>query len=352
MALLQALIALISRSAGKIFSALFGWAVGALFGETTKKDRTKLSVVVAAAAAWPLLVLGVIAPKVAALVIAFVPIPRRVPSGWIRIAWVVLALIVPFVVGRVFAKRGRTGAWMQETGLKKHLRGFPITLGVAGAFLVVLVVTPFRKLTAMIRGLRDEQIALLVPPHCYHAVADQVGGVLGGHGFRLQRREASLAMRAPTAILRYFGGAALRGFIPDRLEVFESPDLLVVLHPNGITLRGKEKVTARAHGLLSEALTRCDVLQTMDPAAQALEKQIRDVWRVYDENPERHAGSRVLAARLREIAGDLAVLPVDYVDWQILYRQALQLSRALAGEPQLLAHLAPKVRPTGARRSA
>ena len=58
MAILQALISYLSRSAGKALNAIFGWAVVALFGQTSQKEQTVLSAVVAAAAAWPLLLLG------------------------------------------------------------------------------------------------------------------------------------------------------------------------------------------------------------------------------------------------------------------------------------------------------
>lgn len=346
MALFQALLALLGRSLGRILRALFGWAVGALFGEVTKRQRTLLSALVAAAALWPVLVLGIIAPKIAAFVVAFVPIPRETPSGWIRLGWIVLALLVPFVVSRVFATRGRSATANEPASvLRRWLRGFPITLGVAGAFLVVLVITPFRKMGALLRGLREDQIPLQIAPENYHSVADEVGRVLGGHGYHLRRVPASLPVRAPMAILAFFGGTALRGFIPDRLDVFVSPELTVIVNPNGVTLRGKEKTIARAHGLLSEALTGCDVLQTMDPAAQAVEREIRSVWRVLDENPERHHGSPVLEKRVCDIAREIATLPLDTVDWQILYRQTLQLSRAIAGQPQLLAFNAPKLRP-------
>ena len=94
MVLLQAIISLLSRSAGKIFGAMFGWAVSALFGRTTPRERTVLSVVVAAAAAWPILLLGVAAPKVATLLVAFVPVARSAPSGPLRIVWIALALLL------------------------------------------------------------------------------------------------------------------------------------------------------------------------------------------------------------------------------------------------------------------
>ena len=105
MALLQALLALITKSAGKILNAIFGWAVHALFGKTTARDQTLLSGLVGAAVAWPLLVIGIVAPKVAALVLAFVPLPHAVPSWIVRLVWTGLALLVPIALGLALAAR-------------------------------------------------------------------------------------------------------------------------------------------------------------------------------------------------------------------------------------------------------
>src|SRR6185369_7069554 len=103
MALLQAIISLISRSAGKILNAIFGWAVVALFGRTSPRQQTMLSRLVAAAALWPLLLVGIVLPRVATLVLAFVPLSHRVPSWIIRVVWLALALAVPLAVGSVVA---------------------------------------------------------------------------------------------------------------------------------------------------------------------------------------------------------------------------------------------------------
>src|SRR5512144_404592 len=105
MALLQALFAFISRSAGKILNAIFGWAVVALFGRSSPKQQMMLTAVVASAALWPLLLLGVAMPKLAALVLAFVPIPHSVPSWIVRLVWIALALAVPLVVGAAVAAK-------------------------------------------------------------------------------------------------------------------------------------------------------------------------------------------------------------------------------------------------------
>jgi len=106
-AILQAIFALISRSLGSILSALFGWAVVALFGPTSPREKVWLSALVGAAAAWPLLILGVIWPRLAVMALAFVPLPQWIPGWLIRSVWIGLAIIVPFALGAVVAGRSR-----------------------------------------------------------------------------------------------------------------------------------------------------------------------------------------------------------------------------------------------------
>src|SRR3954470_18155964 len=106
MGILQGLFAWLRKSAGKLVQAIFGWAVRALFGTPQEGEKTMLSIVVGAAAVWPLLLVGIPFPKVAAFVIAFVPIPKWVESGWIRAIWIVAAVAVPVGVGAALAKRG------------------------------------------------------------------------------------------------------------------------------------------------------------------------------------------------------------------------------------------------------
>ena len=81
MALIQAILSLISRSVGKILTALFDWAVVALFGRVSGRRRMLLSGLVASAAAWPLLLIGVAAPKAAALPCCAANSPSRAKRG-------------------------------------------------------------------------------------------------------------------------------------------------------------------------------------------------------------------------------------------------------------------------------
>src|ERR1043165_6622854 len=126
MAVLQALISWIGRSAGKVVNAIFGWAVVALFGRTSQRQMTLLSVLVAMAALWPLLVVGIAVPRAASFLIAMVPGVEAAPDRVLRFLWIALAVIVPMIVGIAVATKRAPGV-SAEPFVKRLLRGYPVT---------------------------------------------------------------------------------------------------------------------------------------------------------------------------------------------------------------------------------
>jgi hypothetical protein len=340
MALLQALLALISKSAGKILNALFGWAVRALFGQTSAREQTFLSVVVAAAVAWPILLVGIAAPKIAALLLAFVPIPHAVPAWAVRIVWVVLALLIPFAVGisvATKAPRSDLKDSPKNSRVLTVLRGFPITVGLAAAFIVMFVSVPVMRLAALVRRRRSADVPLITNEAAYHQVAATLCEVLNRHGFSLRPASPGWWVAAPIRILTWLGGDAFRSYVPTQLEHFVSRDLELSLYPSGLLLRGKAKSVTWAHGLIAESVVHTEGLQTVDPKAQALEKRLRRVWKTYDTAPAQIVGSdENLVQTLEQISGELGKLEVDFDDWQVLYRQILQVGRAIHGQRQLM----------------
>jgi hypothetical protein len=349
MAIVQAILALLTRSLGRIVSALFGWAVVALFGHTSGREKLWLSVLVGAAAAWPILLLGIAVPRVAALVLAFVPLSGSVPDWAIRAVWLGLALTVPFALGVAVAARSRgvgppvpgappapATSPMAEPALVRLLRGVPITIAVAIAFMIVFVTVPWQRVVSLVTRRVDVQVPLVTDSAAYAVVAAAVERVLDRHGFPVDAAEAPWWVSAPSRILLWLGGPAFRDYVPRRLAYFRGDRLEVALYPSGLLVRGPAQETAWAHGVLVEALSEAPAYQTFDPGAQDVERQIRSVWRVFRENPGAHRDSRWLEARLGEIARAIRALPVDYDEWQIVYRQALQLGRALHGQSQLL----------------
>ena len=335
MAILQALLALITKSAGKILNAIFGWAVHALFGKTTSRDQTLLSALVGAAVAWPLLVVGIAAPKIAALVLAFVPLPRSVPSWIVRLVWFVLALAVPIALGLTLGAR-RPAQAPKEPYVDRVLRGFPITLGLALAFLIMFVSVPVMRLVSIVRRQKTADVPLVTDVAAYHDVAGRVVEALNRHGLGLRAGEPSWWVKAPTRILAWFGGAAFSAFVPSRIEHFTAPGLELSFYTSGILVRGVGPRVIWAHGLIAETAVHSNGLETMAAPAQDIERQIRRLWKVVDDAPEAHVNAAPLLARVREIAHDLGTIDVDYDEWSVLYRQLLQVERAVRGERQLL----------------
>ncbi|HKQ62418.1 MAG TPA: phage holin family protein [Candidatus Polarisedimenticolaceae bacterium] len=341
MAFIQAIIAFIGRTVGKILSSLLDWAVVSLFGRVTGNRKLFLWGMMAAAAAWPILLLGVVAPKAALFFLAFVPLSSTVPRGLVRTIWLALALLVPIAVGVTVARQSPTG---REEGLGKSLlRGFPITAGLAAAFMVLLVTVPILRLASMARGRHDTYVPLVTSPESYHVAAKVVVTTLERHGIELASVEPPWCAALPSHILQTLGQGAFKGYIADQSAYFRNEELEAILYPNALLLRGASVISARAHALVVEALTgHPDMFQTVASDAQEIERQIQRVWSTYRLNPEAHAKAGPLLSRFDEIAIEIARCPLPFDDWQVVHRQLLQLGRALDGQRQVLETSLPK----------
>jgi hypothetical protein len=325
MVIVQGILELLRRSLGRVFQSIFGWSVHVLFGAVAREEKTLLAAAVAAAATWPVLAVGSVFPRAAAFVLAFVPLPRSVPAGLLRAGWIVLALAVPLFVGWVVQKRSADGY-----SLRRILSGFPITLGIAAAFLVAFFVVPVQKLAALVRGEKADFVPLIVEEPHRDAVGGALRKALAAAGLALKERVAPRLQRVISAILRATSVAAGRGdAAPPRY--YGSERLSVTIHPNGVDLRGRPSAVLLAHAVIAERATELPTLQTTDPEAQELESRIRRCWA---GRPEAPAGSR--RRELRSLARELPLLDCPFEEWEIVYRQVLQLHLALAGEAQLL----------------
>jgi hypothetical protein len=336
MAIIQGIVSLISRSVGKIFSALFDWAVVALFGRVSGQSKVWLSALMAAAAAWPILVVGALVPRIAALVVALVPLSGTVSSNAMRAIWIALALLVPVAVGVVLRIQAppdrRRCSWIGTVA-----RGFPITLALSSAFAVLLVTVPALRVASAVRGRQDVHVPLVTTTDSYDRAAQLTEATLRRRGFPVEAARPPWWSALPSKLVHSVGRSALASYVPEHTAYFRGGELEVVLYPNALLLRGPVDETARAHGVLVEALTgRPGILQTTSGEAQDIERQIQRVWTIYREQPEAHRNAWSLSSRLDEIGADLAGRAVAFDEWQVIYRQLLQLDRALGGDPQII----------------
>jgi hypothetical protein len=334
MAILQALFVLITRSAGKVVNAMFGWAVQALFGRRSSREQTVLSCLVGLAVAWPVLLVGLVAHSIATLVLAFVHVPRSTPATAVRIVWLSLAVAIPAAVGLVAALRAPPGS-PPEPFVKRVLRGYPITAGLASAFILMFVSVPLMRFAALVRGRTSANVPLVTDARAYREVAGALRDVLERHGLELRRSPPGWWVRAPMQLLLWVGGETFRSTIPREVENFTSATLTLSLYPSGALLRGSPRHVATAQALIAEAIIETNGLETVDPAAQNLEREIHDLWKAQILGGRGNAigASRSNVARLmRELSG----LDLEFEQWRALYRQILQVDRTLRGDSQLM----------------
>jgi hypothetical protein len=160
------------------------------------------------------------------------------------------------------------------------------------------------------------------------------------HGIELRSADPPWYMTAPGSMLKKIGGRAFANFVGARPEYRVSPELEVNLNPNELLLRGKDPALLRAQAVSQEVMAPRCIFATMDIRAQDLERQIKRVWRVYHERPGEHRAASTLIARRDDIARELSRSDVPFDEWQIVYRELLQLDRALRGDGALMVRVA------------
>src|SRR3954468_1427601 len=335
MAILQALISYLGKSAGKVLNAVFGWAVIALFGQPSPKEQTLLSGVVAAAAAWPILLLGVIVPRIALLVVAFIPVLKSGPTVWIRLVWIALAIVVPILVGIVVAKRGNPDT-MPEPGWKRLLRGFPVTLALACAFLLMLVVAPILRLVTVLRRKEIVRMPALMDKGITAVTMAALAEELERQGFALRAAKAPWYQTAPAMILLKIGGRPFQAVVSKNVEYRRNEELELTVLPNETILRGKPDAVSHARATCAEVYGPRPIVQTYDPHARELEAHAKRVWSIYLEQPGAHRRNAVLQDRVTALAAELSRHNLPWDEWQIVYRLLLQVDRALRGSEPML----------------
>jgi hypothetical protein len=95
MAVLQALIAALTRSAGKLLDTVFAWATVLLFGRVSEDRQIYLSAIAFGSVIWIVTLAGVALPAFAAFLLSFVTLPAWVDKTWIRLAMLAAVVILP-----------------------------------------------------------------------------------------------------------------------------------------------------------------------------------------------------------------------------------------------------------------
>ena len=319
MAILAPLLAFVGRFVGKFLNLAFSWASVMLFGRVPASKQLLLSGISLGAIAWIAVLIGLVVPAVGTFLLAFVPLPDWVDEGWVRLTMLILALVLPLLLGLgglFLAEAGDRPTGIGQVGAV--LRGYPYAAVLSLVLLTMLVVAPVRKVRSILKRWEDEHMPVLIQPGGYEEVATDLERALDGAGLEIGRGRAPWILEMPSRVLAAVGGGSVKRLVPDRLFVLQNRSLEVTLHPADVVMSGRREYVARARAAIATRMTFTAAYMTSAKESQ----QVEDVLRAI---AERRAPGGALAA----VDDRLAKLTIPHDEWEVLYRQRLQVERDL-----------------------
>lgn len=319
MAVIAPLLAFVGRFIGKFLNMAFSWASVMLFGRVPGSKQLLLSGISLGAIAWIAVLLGVAVPSVGTFLLAFVPLPDRVDEGWVRLAMLIAAVLLPLLIGI-------GGLFLLEPGdrpkglglLTAVLRGYPYAAVLALVLITMLIVAPIRKVRSLIKRWEDEHMPILIQPGGYDEVATDLERALDAAGLEIGRGRAPWILELPSRLLAAVGGSSVRRLVPDKLFVLKNRRLEVTLHPSDVVMSGRREYVARARAAIATRMTFTAAYMTSAKESQ----QVEDVLRALAEG-------RAPGGALAAVDERLASLTIPHDEWEVLYRQRLQVERDL-----------------------
>jgi hypothetical protein len=362
MAILATLFGMLGRFAGKLLTTTLGWASVLLFGRVPQDRQVVLALVTFGSVLWAVAVLGVVLPYVGAFLLAAVPVPDLIGESWVRLAMLIAALVLPAVVGAASilvvepARRARGRARIEQV-----LRGYLLSPALAITLLQLAAVGVARFLHHLVLRWSEAHVPIVVRPGGYERVLVDLERALDDAGLDVERRAAPVILALPGRMLGAIAGPGIRSLVPDRLMELRGVGLEVGLYPSDIAIAGDKLGVARARAAIASRLTATAASLTTSAEAQEIEARLERLSAARVAGGTPGAGSTRAAGadgaltatdvgmtaagtghlgrpvdplvELRAIDEALAMLLVPHDEWEVLYRQRLQIERdILAGD--------------------
>jgi len=340
MAILAGLFAFGSRFVGKILTTALGWASTLLFGRVPASRQYLLLGITFGSVIWIVLLVGVLVPDVGAFLLVFVPDQDFVSEDVLRLIMLTGALVVPGVIGALtlmLSPGDRSAKLVAES----VARGYPLTVLLSVLLIFLAGLAIFRKAQSLARRWTDAHVPLVIQPGKYDEVAADLDRALAAAGLEVEPTNAPAAMSKPATWLAAVAGGSSASLVPEKMIKLDGKDLDILIYPMDLLISGKPALVARARAAMASRLTTSAAHLTVSAEAQAIEDRLTALGRAPEgelDRPRRFDDAA--AAELAAIDEQLATLEIPYEEWEVLYRQRLQVDRdlragAMAGEAVL-----------------
>jgi hypothetical protein len=337
MAFLAALVAFGSRFASKVLTTALGWASTLLFGRVPASRQVLLLGITFGSVIWMVLLVGFVVPDIGAFLLVLVPPQTLVPQGIIRLLMLIGVIVVPGVVGAVTLALEGDSDRSPRAALAAIARGYPLTVVLAVLLIFLAGLAIWRKVRSFARRWTDAHVPMVVKPGAYTQVADDLDRALTDAGFDLEPSPAPASMSKPAKWLDAISGRSSNALVPDHMLQLRGPDLDILIYPMDVFISGKEEAVTRARAAIASRLTTSAAHLTVSAEAQAIEDRLTALAHPADGAPE---FDEAAAAAFTTIDHQLATIHIPYDEWEVLYRQRLQVERdlragAMAGQAVL-----------------
>jgi hypothetical protein len=341
MAILAALVAFGSRFASKVLTTSLGWASTLLFGRVPASRQILLLVITFGSVIWMVMLVGLTVPDVGAFLLLLVPPQDYVSDDVIRLFMLAGVLIVPGVVGALTlalssGEERTVGRIAEAVG-----RGYPLTVLLAVLLVFLAGLAIWRKGASLARRWTDAHVPMVVKPGAYDQVAADLDRALTDAGMDLEAGAAPATMSLPAKWLARVAGRTSTSLVPDRMVRLRGADLDILIYPMDVLVSGKGRAVVRARSAIASRLTTSAAHLTVSAEAQAVEDRLTALAvgpdGIRDEPPP---FDEATAAEFAAIDQTIATIEIPYEEWEVLYRQRLQVERdlragAMAGEAVL-----------------
>ena len=340
MAILAALVAFGSRFASKVLTTALGWASTLLFGRVPGSRQILLLGITFGSVIWMVLVAGIVFPDIGTFLLVFVPAQDIVPDSVIRLVMLIGALIVPGVIGGLTLALSPTPERTPRRVAEAVARGYPLTLLLAVLLVFLAGLAIWRKGHSLIRHWTDAHVPLVVNPGAYDEVAADLDKAVSDAGLDVTPRAAHAAMSRPAQWLAAVGGSTSTSLVPERMIELHGPGLDILIYPMDLLISGKPELVARARAAMASRLTTSAAHLTVSAEAQAIEDRLAALGNGSGDADHPPRFDDEAAVAFTEIDETLATLVIPYEEWEVLYRQRLQVERdlrvgAMAGDAVL-----------------
>ena len=264
----------------------------------------------------------------ARFLLLFVPSQDIVPEVVIRAAMLVGALVVPGVVGFLILWLSPAADRRGKAAIASVLRGYPVTALLAALLVFLAGLAIYRKAWSLARRWTDAHVPLVVEPGHYEDVARDLDDALSQAGLDVTPRPAPSVMSRPAQWLARVAGRESAALVPDHMVQLHGPDLDVLVYPMDLLISGTAGHVMRARAAMASRLTTSAAHLTVSAEAQGIEDRLTRLARGAASDGE-PVFDDATVDDLAAIDHLLATVQIPYDEWEVLYRQRLQVERDL-----------------------